>query len=127
MRCRAYSSGRHGMPQGADHIALVRRQLASSDGCEDVAESLGAFAWIGQRSGLEIDRDTLAHWHGPIDEEGQRRGVLLLRAGFEQGREDVRQFFGELAIETLASRLCQFDSLRPRSTVGIRHRAMFPI
>ena len=76
---------------------------------------------------LKIDRNTLPHWHGPIDEERQRRGVLLFRAGFEQGREDVGQFFGELAIEMLARRLCQFDSLRPRSTVGVRHRAMSPI
>ena len=93
---------RPALDQGADHVALVRRQLASPDRCEDVAECFGAFAWIGQWSCLEIDRDTLAHRHGPIDEEGQRRGVLLLRAGLEQGGEDVGQFFGELAIETLA-------------------------
>jgi len=62
----------------------------------------GAFAWVRQRSRLEIDRDTRAHWHGPIDEDGQRGRVLLLRPGFEQSREGVGQFFGELAIETLA-------------------------
>ena len=47
--------------------------------------------------GFEIDRDTRAHWHGPIDEDGQRGRVLLLRPGFEQSREGVGQFFGELA------------------------------
>src|SRR5215204_3773311 len=53
----------------------------------------GAFAWVRQRSRLEIDRDTRAHWHGPIDEDGQRGRVLLLRPGFEQSREGVGQFF----------------------------------
>ena len=75
------------LDQGADHVALIRCQLAFSDRCEDVAECFGAFGGIGQRSCLEVDRYTLSHWHGPIYEEGQRRSVLLLRAGFEQGRE----------------------------------------
>ena len=67
---------RPALDQGADHFALVRRQLAFPDRCEDVPECFGAFAWVGQRSRLEIDRDTLADRHGPIDEEGQRRSVF---------------------------------------------------
>ena len=77
---------RPALDQGADHVALVWRQLASPDGRKDVAECFGAFAWVRQRPGLEIDRYTLAHRHGAIDEEGQRRGVLLLRAGSIRSR-----------------------------------------
>ena len=75
---------------------------------------------------LKLTGTPFSHWHGPIDEEGQRGSALVLRAGLEQGGEDVGEFFGELAIEALARRLCQFDSLRPGSTVGVRHRAMAP-